>query len=86
MKRLFSASLVLLLMCATMSFSAPLSEETIVEVEASEKCENVANNVMHQVLNVNPNMDLAIVAWYMNAAYAVCEGYSMQDVIDGYTD
>lgn len=82
MKKLFSASLVLLLMCATMSFSAPTSNE-IIEVEASERCENVAFNVMHQALNMD--ISVAEATNYMNVAYALCEGYTMQDVVDAYS-
>jgi hypothetical protein len=80
MKKMFSASLVLLLMCATMSFSAPLSEETIIEVEASEKCENVANNVMHAAFNMIEGITPLEVAELMNIAYALCEGYTAEEI------
>ncbi|QHI35782.1 hypothetical protein IMCC3317_11300 [Kordia antarctica] len=80
MKKLFSASLVLLLMCATMSFSASVSEDTAIENDASEKCEDRAYIVMHQSLNAGYSIDAA--TFHMNAAYALCEGYTMQEILD----
>ncbi|WP_298418097.1 hypothetical protein [Kordia sp.] len=80
MKKLFSASLVLLLMFSTMSFSASLLEEEIIEVETSEECEDRAYIVMHQSLNAGYSIEAA--TFHMNAAYALCEGYTMQEILD----
>lgn len=44
----------------------------------SPKCDDTAYNVMNQAFNAGYSDE--DVFWFMNVAYALCEGYSTEDI------
>ena len=88
MKKIFSASLVLLLMFSTMSFTLSASNDSLInenssEVlanEDSEECEDRSFMIMHQASNAIPDITIGELTQIMNIAYALCEGYTMEEI------
>ncbi|MGH1383997.1 hypothetical protein [Kordia sp.] len=89
MKKIFSISLVLLLMFSTMSFTLLASNEALVNEDSSEmfinedseECEDRSFIVMHQASNAIPDLTIGELTQIMNIAYALCEGYTMEEIV-----
>ncbi len=70
-KKIFSTLAALMIIFSASSFNNTTDDD-------SSKCEDRAYNVMHQAYNAGYNDE--DVTWFMNVAYALCEGYSWDDI------